>query len=426
MRVERLKTILLAVLVVTSIFLSLKIINYQPSFKKMQKEKKVQDNFFQKVVSGGNLLSPIQMLIHSKGEHFGRSNEIQLSSVMDVLSKSTIINLKDISSNYTDINLAESIRDFNNIELVFADSIPFNEYKKYIKISQKSNLDMSFDRIIIPLDTVENLILLVSMDNKKVIEARIDNEKTKEFIQQVESYKSAMVKVSPMVVNNKIIYVPSNEVKIAQIKYFRKFINQKKIEQALFSDSQNLRQSVSGNVETISDGVSMMNIYLDSLTMTYVKPVLGNFEALDLSERISKSIDFVNSHAGWDERYRYVTSSGFESSIRFRLFINNSPVFTNKKMSEIEVKPGKEKIEMYSRPIFYLDFELESPDLKVYTLKPGADVLEQLKQVKGFQLENLQNMTIGYSMEESDRNDIIHLVPSWYYKYNGIWNKLDN
>jgi regulatory protein YycH of two-component signal transduction system YycFG len=393
----------------------------------MQKEKNVQENYFQKVISGEKLLSPVQMIIHADGEHFGRSNEMQLKSVMEELSKNTIINLKDISSNYTDINLVESIRDFKNIELVFADSIPFDVYKKYIKISHKSLLDISFDRIIIPIDSEENAILFVSTENKRVLEAKVDSGRSKEFFQLIDSYKSTMIRVTPIVINHTIIYVPANELKITEKKYFRKIINQKKIEQALFSDSQNLRQSVSGNVEMISDGVSMMSIFLDSLTMTYVKPVLGNFETLGLSEKLSRSIDFVNSHAGWDERYRYVTSNGFESSIRFRLFIDNSPVFNNKKMTEIEVRPGKENIEMYSRPIFYLDFELESPDMKKYTLKSGADVLEQLKQVQGFQIENLQSLIIGYSMEMDDgKNDIVNLVPSWYYKYNGIWNKIEN
>lgn len=424
MNVERVKTIVLAILVIMSIFLSLKIINYQPAFKKMQKEKNVQENFFQKVVSGEKLLSPVQMIIHSDGEHFGRSTEIQLRDVMDELSKSTIVNLKDISSNYSDINLSESIRDFKNLELVFADSIPFDVYKKYIKISQKSNLNINFDRIIIPLETGENSILFVSMENKKVIEAKIDNERKKEFLQLVESFKSTMVRVSPTIVNDKIMYFPSTEVKIAEKKYFRKFINQKKIEQALFSDSTNLRQSVSGNVETVSDGISMMNLFLDSFTMTYVKPLLGDFENIELSEKLNRSIDFVNSHAGWDERYRYVESNDFESSVRFRLFINNSPVFNNKGMSEINVRTGKENIEMYSRPIFYLDFEL--PDLKEYTLRSGIDVLEQLKRVKDFKIENLQNLIIGYSMEvDSEKNNVIILVPNWYYKYNGIWNKVE-
>jgi regulatory protein YycH of two-component signal transduction system YycFG len=427
MKRERIKTIILAILVVLSIYLSLKIVNYQPEFKKMQKEKNIQENYIQNVVSGENLLSPVQMNIHSEGEHFGNSNEIQLKSVMEELSKWTISSLKDVSSNYSNINLSESIRDFKNIELVYADSVSFEVYKKYIKVSQKSNLNIHFDRVIIPFETGENFILFVSLDDKKVIEAKVNNEQNDELLHLVESLKETMDKVSPIVAaSNKIIYTPSQEVKVIQKKYYRKVINQKKFEQALFSDSQNLRQSLAGTIETVSDGVSMMNVNLDSLTMSYVKPVLGIGDILDLTEKQSKSIDFVNSHAGWDERYRYVATSGFESTIKYRLFVDNCPVFNDKGMSEISVSPGKESVEMYNRPIFYLDFELYSPDLKEYTLRSGLEVLEQLKSLKDFQMDRLENLTVGYSMEEDEeRNDVTNLVPDWYYKYNGVWNKIE-
>ena len=427
MKSERIKTIILAILVVLSIYLSLKIVNYQPEFKKMQKEKNIQENYIQKVVSGENLLSPVQMNIHTDGEHFGNCTEKQLKNVMEELSKWTISSLKDVSSNYSNINLSESIRDFKNIELVYADSVSLEVYKKYIKVSQKSNLNIHFDRVIIPFEAGENFILFVSLDDKKVIEAKVNNEQNGEFLQLVESLKASMEKVSPIIAaKDTIIYTPSQEVKVIQKNYFRKVINQKKFEQALFSDSQNLRQSVVGTIETVSDGVSMMNVNLDSLTISYVKPVLGIGDILDLTEKQSKSIDFVNSHAGWDERYRYVATSDFESTIKFRLFVDNYPVFSDKGMSEIAVSPGKESVEMYNRPIFYLDFELYSPDLKEYTLRSGLEVLEQLKSLKDFEMDHLENVTIGYSMEvDSVRNDVINLIPNWYYEYNGIWNKIE-
>ena len=427
MKSERIKTIILAILVVLSIYLSLKIVNYQPEFKKMQKEKNIQENYIQKVVSGENLLSPVQMNIHTDGEHFGNCTEKQLKNVMEELSKWTISSLKDVSSNYSNINLSESIRDFKNIELVYADSVSLEVYKKYIKVSQKSNLNIHFDRVIIPFEAGENFILFVSLDDKKVIEAKVNNEQNGEFLQLVESLKASMEKVSPIIAaKDTIIYTPSQEVKVIQKNYFRKVINQKKFEQALFSDSQNLRQSVVGTIETVSDGVSMMNVNLDSLTISYVKPVLGIGDILDLTEKQSKSIDFVNSHAGWDERYRYVATSDFESTIKFRLFVDNYPVFSDKGMSEISVNPGKESVEMYNRPIFYLDFELYSPDLKEYTLRSGLEVLEQLKSLKDFEMDHLENVTIGYSMEvDSVRNDVINLIPNWYYEYNGIWNKIE-
>ena len=427
MKSERIKTIILAILVVLSIYLSLKIVNYQPEFKKMQKEKNIQENYIQKVVSGENLLSPVQMNIHTDGEHFGNCTEKQLKNVMEELSKWTISSLKDVSSNYSNINLSESIRDFKNIELVYTDSVSLEVYKKYIKVSQKSNLNIHFDRVIIPFEAGENFILFVSLDDKKVIEAKVNNEQNGEFLQLVESLKASMEKVSPIIAaKDTIIYTPSQEVKVIQKNYFRKVINQKKFEQALFSDSQNLRQSVVGTIETVSDGVSMMNVNLDSLTISYVKPVLGIGDILDLTEKQSKSIDFVNSHAGWDERYRYVATSDFESTIKFRLFVDNYPVFSDKGMSEIAVSPGKESVEMYNRPIFYLDFELYSPDLKEYTLRSGLEVLEQLKSLKDFEMDHLENVTIGYSMEvDSVRNDVINLIPNWYYEYNGIWNKIE-
>lgn len=427
MKSERIKTIILAILVVLSIYLSLKIVNYQPEFKKMQKEKNIQENYIQKVVSGENLLSPVQMNIHTDGEHFGNCTEKQLKNVMEELSKWTISSLKDVSSNYSNINLSESIRDFKNIELVYTDSVSLEVYKKYIKVSQKSNLNIHFDRVIIPFEAGENFILFVSLDDKKVIEAKVNNEQNGEFLQLVESLKASMEKVSPIIAaKDTIIYTPSQEVKVIQKNYFRKVINQKKFEQALFSDSQNLRQSVVGTIETVSDGVSMMNVNLDSLTISYVKPVLGIGDILDLTEKQSKSIDFVNSHAGWDERYRYVATSDFESTIKFRLFVDNYPVFSDKGMSEISVNPGKESVEMYNRPIFYLDFELYSPDLKEYTLRSGLEVLEQLKSLKDFEMDHLENVTIGYSMEvDSVRNDVINLIPNWYYEYNGIWNKIE-
>ena len=103
--------------------------------------------------------------------------------------------------------------------------------------------------------------------------------------------------------------------------------------------------------------------------------------------------------------------------------MENHPVFNENHMAEVTQEWGTNSISKYERPYFKLDMVSKNP-IRDVQLPSGASVLYALKKNSSKELEDVEDIVVGYKMtrdtNESNKKFLL-FEPSWYYKLSGNW-----
>ena len=200
-------------------------------------------------------------------------------------------------------------------------------------------------------------------------------------------------------------------------------IDVNKFKNALFSDPSDVRKSQLANLEEFTDGSSLMRVNKLTNYFSYINPAEESNLTDSPHELIRKSIDFINSHAGWTDQYHYFNINSDTSMVSYILYKNGLPVFNDDGMTEITQYWGKDEIYKYLRPYFTLDVSLPWA-LKV-KLPNGYQVLDYIKNNPDIKPKMLQDFMIGYKLSKDPQTpQTVILEPSWYYLDSGSWIRL--
>ena len=208
-------------------------------------------------------------------------------------------------------------------------------------------------------------------------------------------------------------------VKVASYNYLPVRLSTEKLRDALFSDPNVVSKNYSSFGEEYTDTTTLMSVNNETYTVSYVKTEDVESGTTAKSDHLlEKSIGFINSHGGWTDNYRYVGMDESEQVILFRLYdLSGYPIFGDNGVSEILQIWNASGINKYYRSNFMLGSRVDATEI---TLPSGVNVLEELKKVEDFDLDFLQDLSIGYHMSRDTQN-VIFLEPAWYYKYNDEW-----
>ena len=132
MKYEKIKSILLTVLVALSIFLTWNLWTYQPEYDVIESTEAFD-------VSIGDerkeleLIQPYKVFYHDEEQITGSPNEKEIDKVLEQMSSWRLTDAKDISSQYSQSEIENLVHSPGRIELVFPDSLPLSSYNKVIK-----------------------------------------------------------------------------------------------------------------------------------------------------------------------------------------------------------------------------------------------------------------------------------------------------
>ena len=82
---------------------------------------------------------------------------------------------------------------------------------------------------------------------------------------------------------------------------------------------------------------------------------------------------------------------------------------------------GKTDISRYVRSNFSLGILTTTYPGK---LESGREALERIRQMDQFNVDLLEDVTIGYQMKKDSQSLLVDIVPCWYYLYDGVWKPL--
>lgn len=424
MNLERVKSIVLIILLVTSSYLTWSIWTYEPTYEKIDEARYIKIQTDEKIVS--DVIKPSQLLIHRYQRHFQTSNQEELTKAEEQMKKWNVSNVKLLSFSMTEKEFDHFVQENGTIDIQFSDEFPLSLYKMALNIQDKEVPDFSFNRIIYrqkDIQRQEGIVYFASSKQRSLVKASIDTSKLRAF--NAIFYKKASsfpeyVKYS--LNDHKQLFVSKNEVKMKEYKYYIGYLNINNLKMALFSDPLNTRHEYVASGEEYADSTSLMSLNTYTYMLSYINPSQKRETLSSASDLLTKSIQFINNHDGWQENnYRFVSMDETNQSVTFRLYQEGYPVFSTLGMSEIKETWGDKAVYTYQRPYFTFNFVFPTANQEVL-LPSGLAVIEQLKEMPNFDDMNIEGVTIGYNISVApSEKDLMLLEPTWYYCSGGNW-----
>lgn len=202
----------------------------------------------------------------------------------------------------------------------------------------------------------------------------------------------------------KYIYVQNEEMKLPIFQFHTQKLSYDLFKEALFPDPNFVKQE--GN--SFTDGTSLLKFNVVTDSFTYVNTSIPENTEENISDMISTSVQYINSHSGWTDSYYYSNAFQKPNKVVFQLYLKNYPVANDHSRMELEI--GDNKVHSYKRPfVEYVSFASEN-----ITIESGEKIIEKLNT------DNIKfdDLAIFYSYGPKKV-----MQPSWFYKQNNSWRK---
>lgn len=427
MTYENIKTTILTILVLLSGILTWNIWTYQPKYEIVPSEKTVEEVSIGMKKEIRKVVKPHQVIYHIGGEQYGTIDNEHIDNMIATISKWKFFDVNKYPGRIADFN--EKLVSGSNTEIIFPDEVPIDLFKRVLNIDEKDLPKFDFDRIIIHAETQEKqdgIIYFYSQQNQQIFESNVNPTFINQFAEKF--YKRAG-KLTPYFLyslsDTKRIYLPASETEMMKYTYYRIPLEMEQFKEALFNDPSFVQRNIMADREEYMDDYSKMTFDRTTKMISYVNPIRYNDSVIGTSNVLQKSIEFINSHGGWTDAYRYVYKDDFNQKVRFRLYSKEGyPVFNSIGMSEIHQQWTQSQISRYIRPGFQLELQLKQ-DMETEKLPSGYKALKMLEAKKNFKPELLGNLMLGYYMREIPTDErLISLEPGWFYLYNQEWRRL--
>ncbi|MCP8617233.1 YycH family regulatory protein [Salirhabdus salicampi] len=430
MNIERIKSILLVILVSLSIVLTVGLWSYQPIYDELEETPVILHDTF---INGTeqeirDVVKPSHIVMNYMGQHFLLMDNHDRDQLLNHLQEWPIHEFDHFSQR------GQHSSEHTTIELLFPEPIPYSMIGSLLLVDNESFANREFDKMIIELadGTLGINISFVSSVNHDTITAQVRNEESYEYIsglfQRIGNEK--YIEVNKYEINpNTEIYLPRQEVRLPRRTFTTNNISVSPLVNALFTEPSIVRRNEANlGKEYYTDGSRSIRIFegiQNQRFMEFVNPVTDERNSLDHDELIYNTVQFINDHHGWTGDY-YLFQISTDNTVTYRMHFNNFPIFGHDELSAINIKWINQEVNRYDRPLFRLTTSFESYD-QVINLVSGERVLNFIETYYNPNL--ISDIKIGYTIKEESEGfsrDIISLEPEWYIEYNGTWIPLYN
>ncbi len=429
LKYESIKSIILSILVGVSLLLTWSLWTYQPHYEELQNSETVQEVSFSSKKAIKDIVKPEQILYHIEGGFYGNLEEEEIEKVITKMSQWSLDTIEHVP--LEEMNVYSLVDNQDAVVILFRSPVTIDLYKSVLGIEEKDLPNFNFNQIIIPLNIDQGehgFIYFASYEEEKIYRSMIPLALISDFKRDYyEVGKSYPKYFSFTTAAGKRIYLPKGETEIQGYQYLSAPLDSNDFKDALFSEPSLVQKNYIADREEYTDASSLMKVETDIKMISYIHPSEAGNQEIDTKDFLKRSIDFVNSHGGWTDNYRFVGIDEDQRKVYFQLYVQEGyPIFSenpNTAISEVELVWGKTDISRYIRNNFSLDILTSTSSQK---LDSGDTVLEKIQGLYNFNSALLEDIKIGYQMKMNAQSLLIELEPCWYYLYNGVWKPLKN
>lgn len=439
MMIENIKTTVLWLLILLSVFLTYQIWTFQPEYAILKSAEYIDNTQIGEEKTLQQVIMPKQIIFHQEGSSFSPTNQLEYNETLyeEFFRGMTLENF----SPPTTLELGNDHEANTEIELIFPDSIPVDVIKEIYQINSREQLLIEeVDQVIFSLiesgEIVQVRVRMISLKEKLTIEA-VTNLSVSSFEEAVTTSISELsYQVFPYTLFNygnqfkKKVYLPENSLEVDSATYLSNPIAPEHFKQLLFSDPSFVKHYLQSNgEESFTDGNRMVNVLNSKNVLKYINPGFGEIANLSSKSALISALDFINGHGGMTNPFYFdsLKSVASNDEITFRLAVGGYPVYESNfydvnNLFEIALnRVDGNQIKQYTRPLFHIEAESIN-SIKTTKLPSGHELIDMLKMKSDFNLYMLTDINKGFKMTK--RQSLITFEPSWFIKYNGKWESV--
>lgn len=423
---ENFKSIVLINLIVISLFLTFNLWTYVPESNSSSDEKYVQGNATTSKKELSSVIIPSSVIVQKNNKtntHLVVQDEKYVKELYKVLEKGEFHDFREIEKDKDEF--LSFVHDEDKLEFVFPTDIPFDAIRSTLTLKEKKLDGYSFNRILIDLsESVDNNIktYFVSYEDQKIYEMTLKGVTVREITSardeirpKAKSYSSYQLDAT------RKIFLPNDEIEMKESFYYvRNKINEETFKNVLFTDPRYVKEIKGETENTYTDGIRLMKVSKKKQMLQYTNSSIDDDTHMYGSTLVQRSFDFINSHNGLPDNYRFDYMNSKEGKTVFRLYTNSLPTFSKDGMATLEQVWGTAELMSYKRPIFDLLYMDDGEDV---ILPPGWVVMKSLMENPQVSMRMIQDVGVGYKLtpvSETNGGDIIATVslkPIWYVVY---------
>ncbi|MBY6037531.1 hypothetical protein KUV80_12725 [Fictibacillus nanhaiensis] len=427
---ELIKSVVLTVLIVLSLFLTWSLWTYKPSHPFLQETKTVKKQEVEDQATLNKVVYPTQVIFHKGDELYGVEAHEMMKQIHDQIKIADFNFDPNVKNNQLFDPNEKIIKNEDYIEIIYPVGLTKEIYKEVFSFDAEisASKPQYVDRLLLYQSKTPNIVegYLVSYQTKKMQKIRVDNfaltSVTKDIAEKVGlipyiSYDIEERTEEGAAQTKNRFYFPRDSIKLNRYHYISRAINEEtkeKYKKALFKDQLAVKSASTGvNEITFTDGNAVMVINELKNRFTYT-----NFAGLNKRNFTSsnsplfQSIDYINTHAGWGGPYILSELAGDRAS--FWLQVASLPVLDPDTFMSLSW--AENELYQYERSMIDLDFRSTSELIETVPLISGKDVVRELKE-SDYNENYIKDVRIGLTMKRQSEPHVYVLEPRWFINY---------
>ncbi|MFG6113643.1 YycH family regulatory protein [Halobacillus sp. MO56] len=427
MNFETLKSIILFILIMLSLFLTVALWNYQPSHDRVEEDMGVDTDVGGLEQTMTDVVQPSNIVFHNTAGDYGFTDSQDEALFYQQMQNWTLYNFEPGESGFPEGQIMT--------EIVFPTGLPVKLLTSIFTVSEEEQgiglAAGNFKYMVFVLDeSTESItsVRFISGDGENVIRAQV--QATDAFADLISQHRSLENKQELIKFENKNtrIFIPKNEVTMTDHFISVDPVKVEPLLNALFDDVSRVKKSKrSDETTSFSDYDSEMIIAEDGKSMKLERALFGKGTMLNDYELITESMAMVNNHKGWTDDYNLFDLTDHQAS--YRMIYDGVPVLSPSRLSEIMVQYRQEELYRYKRPLTdIVEVYAQEEEEREIVLESGERVLDVLENNPSINQNTIQDISIGYRLIPSNpgnQNIFYTLMPAWYVKQNGKWENIN-
>lgn len=413
---EKIKSIILLILVLNSLLLSGLLIFYKPNDAIISISEYIPRLKFGQDTNLKEVTKPSQFIVHDRdnGHFVINSDNYGHKMLVAEMEQWSFYNFSQVNEK---INWTELIENNQGLEIIFSASLPDSLLQPMFKvISSYEQLD-SINRIWLYVEQDGNVgAYFISDERDQIFKAQtsISSQKLNQYTYITTEQPKFNYYWSYPLDDNKLVdqvyYLPSEGLNIeVQSKVITPVAIGDFI-QLLFIDPSLVKRIEMENENNIlfTDGNRSMQYFLDEKYISFFQPVSDNDKEIDLNKDAYATIRYVNQHGGWDGDYLLdeIEQSSGSTFFRFRKYINGYPLLNDEgNYGVIKLKTTDGIVSAFDRSIILLEnstqdirHEITYSDIELFEQLAAMDILEE--NIAGIELNYIIKKAFEYVVIE--------------------------
>lgn len=424
---EQLKTLLLAGLVITSIFLSLALWTFTPQFEAINgpqfaNNAPVIDPTYQRTI--GNLNWPREVILHlGENKHVAQfPGESGYEETVNLLRAASFVDI-ELSTDYGDNEWLRIVQTLPSVQVEFDATLPITALEKseIFKFTSRLEPTLLLKTLYLFPSGDENVMraLFHGGTENRMYQARVVLPK--------ERYDQllASVKDGPFVTLygqsiNRNFYLPSERRAVNEyVMNVYQDVQLQRLVDSFFLDQSLTRRVIErDNSQIFTDGSRRVRVgardFLVDFRQLNIDKTKG--KGFDLDFAMTKAIQFVNEHGGFSGNYRlhevpypYVGPNYDVRSYEYRPIVNGHPLIGS--LAAIELKVAGYDVAAMKRSIYSVSTR-PYRELGKREVLSGPELLQILDRSAWLDRNRVNNIYLAY-LTSGPQDGLATLRPVW-------------